>query len=148
MEALRLWHGGVPDLKIGDLIEPGHDRRAVDGCKFCEARAIEAAGGPRPKIDGLSLHRDRVYVTTDREYARYHASLWGYGDLYRVTPIGPMERSIEDSFETYSVHAATVHAVYDRAVLLTTRQRRALHRQWETADMARSLGQTPSKWAT
>lgn len=29
----RLFHGGVPDLRVGDLIEPGHSRREHDGCR-------------------------------------------------------------------------------------------------------------------
>lgn len=140
MTALRLWHGGIADLRPGDLIVPGHDRKPVEGCTYCEARAAEATGGPRPAVDGLSLHRDRVYLTTDREYARHYASLWGYGDLYRVEPVGPMERSMEESIESYSVHAARVLAVYARAVLLTPNQRRALDRRWKAADAHHAVG--------
>lgn len=133
----RLWHGGVPGLRAGDLIEPGHERRHHDGCPWCEARAAEAAGGPRPLIDGLARRRDQVYMTTDRDYARFHASLWGRGDLYRVDPIGELTRSSEDSIETWTAPAARVLAVYDRAVLLTWTQRRALDRRWADADLQR-----------
>jgi hypothetical protein len=131
----RLWHGGVPGLKVGDLIQPGHERKAKDGCPICEARAAEAAGGPRPVIDGLSQHRDGVYLTTDREYARHYASLWGRGDLYRVEPVGDPVRSTEDTIETYVADAARVLAVYERAVLLTMKQRRHLFRRWGAADL-------------
>lgn len=36
----RLWHGGVPDLRPGDLIEPqaAGGRHLIDGCPTCEAR--------------------------------------------------------------------------------------------------------------
>jgi hypothetical protein len=34
----RLFHGGIPGLRRGDLIEPGHDRQAHDGCQWCAAR--------------------------------------------------------------------------------------------------------------
>ncbi|MGV8973698.1 MAG: hypothetical protein ACOH10_15365 [Rhodoglobus sp.] len=132
---MRLWHGGVPGLRLGDLIVPGHERQTKDGCPICEARTAELAGGPRPVVDGLAMHADKVYLTTDREYARHYASLFGRGDLYRVEPVGQVERSAEDSIETYLADSAAVTGVYDRAVLLTNRQRRALQRRWETADI-------------
>lgn len=131
----RLWHGGYPGLRPGDLIEPGHARRSHDGCPWCEARAAEAAGGPRPVVDGLALEQGRVYMTSDREYARHYASLWGRGDLYRVEPVGDVARSTEDTIESWTAPAARVIAVYDRAVLLTWSQRRALHRRWTAADL-------------
>lgn len=135
--SLRLWHGGVPGLGVGDLIVPGHQRKPVAGCAFCEARAAQAAGGATPALDPLALHGDRVYLSTDREYARHYASLYGYGDLYRVEPLGDVQRSTEDSFETYLAASARVLAVYARAVLLTASQRRALDRAWAAADAAR-----------
>lgn len=134
MSDLRLWHGGVPGLRVGDLIEPGHDRAHRDGCAWCESRAVEAAGGERSGIDPLSIHRDRVYLTTDREYARHYASLFGRGDLYRVDPVGELVRSTEDTIPTWHAPAAIVTAVYDRAVLLTWPQRRRLLRTWTQAD--------------
>jgi hypothetical protein len=73
-------------------------------------------------------------MTTSREYARHYASLWGRGDLYRVEAVGPMARSTEDTMPTWTAPAARVLAVYDRAVLLTWSQRRALLRQWTAAD--------------
>lgn len=136
MTALRLWHGGAPGLRVGDLIRPCEDRRHHDGCPWCEARAREAEGGDRPDLDPLALHRDRVYLTTDREYAPHYASLYGRGDLYRVDPIGEPIRSTEDTIPTWHAEAARVIAVYDRAVLLTWSQRRALYRRWTAADEA------------
>lgn len=131
---MRLWHGGVPGLHVGDLITPGHTRKSHDGCPWCAARDAQTAGGPRPDIDPLALHQDRVYVTTDREYARHYASLYGRGDLYRVEPVGDLTKSTEDTIPTWVVPAARVTAVYDRAVLLTWGQRRAMFRRWTAAD--------------
>jgi hypothetical protein len=136
---VRLWHGGVPDLRPGDLITPGHDRRVHQGCSYCAARANEAGGGDRPVIDPLARHKDVVYLTTSRGYARYHASLWGYGDLYRVAPVGTQQRSTEDTIETYTAEHARVLAVVDRAVLLTWSQRRAIRREWTEADARAGL---------
>lgn len=133
---MRLWHGGFPGLRINDVIMPGHYRAVIEGCKFCEDRAAEIAGGPRPEVDGASMHPNKVYLSADREYARHYASLFGRGDLYRVEAVGDVQRSTEDSIETYLADSARVIAVYARAVLLTHRQRRALQRRWATADVA------------
>jgi sugar lactone lactonase YvrE len=75
-----------------------------------------------------------VYLTPVREYARYYASLWGRGDLYRVEPVGDVVRSVEDTIETWMAPAARVLSVPDRAVLLTMSQRRRLWRMWTAAD--------------
>lgn len=136
MSGLRLWHGGVPDLRPGDLIESGNDRRHHDGCPFCEARQAQKRGEGVPVIDGLAEHPGRVYLTPIREYARYHASLWGRGDLYRVEPVGEPIRSTEDTVESYLAPAARVISVPERAVLLTMSQRRRMMRIWTAADEA------------
>lgn len=128
-----LFHGGMPDLRPDDLIEPGHARRHHDGCPWCEARA---AGGAHLGIDGPSARADRVYATTNRLYAKHYASLWGRGDLYRVEPVGELERSAEDSIESYHAAQLRVAAVLDRVVLLTWSERRRLAREWEAADRA------------
>ena len=129
------WHGGIAGLRAGDLITPGHERPALDGCPICTARAAgkTAVINGHP-IDGPSQHPDRVYVTTHRLYARHYASLWGYGDLYRVEAVGKVARSGEDSFDTWTCEAARVVGVHDRAVLLTMAERRRLYREWSAAD--------------
>ena len=131
---MRLYHGGVPGLKVGDVITPGHDRRVHDGCPFCEARAR----GESPVIDPLA-RPDRVYATANRLYAKHYASLWGRGDLYRVAPVGELEFSAEDTVESYCAEGLTVAAVLDRAVLLTWSERRRLYREWGVADKAREM---------
>lgn len=129
-----LFHGGVPGLRVGDLVEPGHERNLHEGCPWCEARA-KGETGPGG-IDSPSYRPDRVYATTSRLYARYHASLWGRGDLYRVEPLDALEPSAEDSIESYTAPALQVAAVLDRAVRLTGSERRRLYRQWTAADKA------------
>ena len=136
---LRLWHGLIPDLRPGDLIEPGGARPTVDGCAWCEARKQQADGGPRPALDPLPEHTDRIYLTPVREYARYYASLWGRGDLYRVEAVGDLLRSTEDTIEAWVAPAARVLAVVERAVLLTWSQCRRLLRIWTTADETAAL---------
>lgn len=133
----RLFHGGVPGLKPGELITPHHPR-VVDGCPIC----MQRAAGIEPVVPGLGVvdpvtrHPDRVYVTSDRDYGRFYASRWYRGDLYVVEPVGVIEPSSEDRFPTWMCEAARVRAVYDRCVLLSAGQRRSLLRRWGAADIA------------
>jgi len=128
---MRLFHGGAPSLRVGDLIEPGHGRKVHDGCTWCAARAELP-----PERDGLPRHPDRVYLTPERWYARYYASLYGRGDLYQVEAIGDLERSTEDNVESWAAPAARIIAVLDRAILLTPAERRRLAILWGRADIA------------
>lgn len=96
---------------------------------------MQAEGGPAPTIDGLAVRDDRVYFTTNRLYAKHYASLYGRGWLYRIEPVGEVERSTEDTIETYMAPAARVVSVYERAVLLTHTERRRLYREWTVADV-------------
>jgi len=128
----KLFHGGVPGLRVGDLIEPGHDRKVHEGYPWCEARVN---GTTFAGMDPLS-QPGRVYFTTHRLYAKHYASLWGRGDLYRVVPVGDVLRSPEDSIESFTAPALRVAAVLDRMVLLTMSERRRLFREWGIADAA------------
>ena len=135
---MRLFHGGAPGLRPGDLIEPGHQRKVHDGCAWCASRAQLP-----PTLDGNPLHEDRVYLTPERLYAAYYASLYGRGDLYRVEPVGELLRSTEDNVETWHAPAARIIAALDRAVRLTMTQRRRLNRIWSAADAAVMAGEHP-----
>ena len=135
MTPTRLYHGGKPDLHPGDLITPGHTRPTHHGCPWCHARTQQAQGGPTPHIDPLPQHPDRVYATPSRAYAQFHASLYGRGDLYQVTPNGPLTQSTEDTIETWTAPSYTITTtIIERAIQLTWKQRRALLREWTTAD--------------
>lgn len=131
-DALLLYHGGRPGLRVGDILTGGHTRRMHEGCPTCAARE---AGRPTT-IDPPAEHV-AVYATTSRLYALHYASLWGRGDLYRVR-LDPAaaQRSSEDTIESWHAPSAVIVAVLDRAVLLTAGQRRALMREWSAADAA------------
>lgn len=133
----RYWHGGKPDLRVGDLIRPGQEPRVVAGCKICESRAH----GHTITVDGYVVdapaqHTDRVYITTDREYAKFYASMAWLGDLYQVKPVGDVVPSTEDhpEFGTWTAPAAKVVAVIERAVRLSDKQRRHLDNRWARYD--------------
>lgn len=117
-------------MRPGDLLVPGHKRKAHDGCPWCEAR--EAGGGYLGIDPPAALAA--VYFTPVRLYAKFHASLYGRGDLYRVEPVGKLALSLEDTVETWTAPAARVVSVYDRAVLLTVTERRKLDKLWAEAD--------------
>ncbi|MFF3875867.1 hypothetical protein [Streptomyces sp. NPDC001978] len=111
----------------------------VDDCKVCEARAagLTATTSDGQAVDPPTGRPDRVYTTSDREYARFYASRYWYGDLYTVEPVGETEASTEDPWPTWCVPAARVVSVYTRAVQLTPHQRRTLLQRWAKADQAR-----------
>lgn len=127
---LTLWHGGVAGLRPGDLVEPA-PRKIVDGCAICLAHAV----GKTATIDGHAIgppnaQEGRVYLTTDRAYAKFYASKWIYGDLYRVVPVVDLAWSVEDPFPTWTAEAGRVVSVYERAVRLTNAERRRLLARW------------------
>ncbi len=119
------WHGGVPGLKPGDLIRPAtDDRHLVDGCPTCEARRR-----------GKQLPNDpsdpsRIYVTTERDYAKVFAAGYPRGALYRVEPIGDLEPSGDDPAPSWAVGSARVLSVYDPLVNLTPARMASLVRRW------------------
>lgn len=116
---MRLWHGGAPGLRPGDILtgDPARRTNLIDGCPVCEARA---AGAPLP---GDDLDPTKVYIASDREYARVYAAGWPRGDLYVVRPIGPMVPTGDaDERPSWAVTAAEVVSVYDRCVTATPKQ--------------------------
>ncbi|MEU6929021.1 hypothetical protein AB0A05_07635 [Streptomyces sp. NPDC046374] len=136
----RLFHGGVAGLQPGALIEP-HPARSVDGCPICEARArgehyvVPGLGS----VDPPTGRPDRVYMTSDRPYGFFYASLAWRGDLYVVKPVGDVEESTEDPFPTWCAPAARVVSVYSRCVQLTMAERRRLFRRWGIADAEKAV---------
>jgi hypothetical protein len=125
---VRLWHGGVPGLKPGDRIEPvdrtGTTAHLVDGCPTCEARKAGV------QLSDDTARTDRIYVTTDREYARLYAAGWPRGALYTVQVdggMGPTGR--DDPAPSWAAPNAVVLAVYDPLVTLTAGQIRRLLRR-------------------
>ncbi len=119
------WHGGAPGLKPGDLIEPtASDRHLVDGCPICEARrrGQQLASDPNDPT--------RVYVTTERDYAKIFAAGYPRGALYRVEPIGDMAPTADDPAPSWAVERARVISVYDPLVNLTPARVASLARRW------------------
>ena len=127
---MTYFHGGVDGLKAGDLLVPGQSRKHHDGCPWCEARAN---GEAHLGMDGPS-QVEGIYFTTDKLYAKHYASLYGAGDLYRVEPVGEVQRSTEDSYDTWIAAEVRIVAVVERAVRLTDKERRRLARDWDAAD--------------
>lgn len=124
-----LYHGGVPGLKPGDLIEPGHSRDdRHDDCPLCRMRRDMGADAPTPVGTRRS---DMVYCTTDRLYARLYASLYGRGDVYQVEPVGPLVPSTDegDPEGSWRCRLLRVKRIVDVAVTLSMKERRRLARR-------------------
>lgn len=58
-----LYHGGAPDLKPGDYIEPGHSRDNYDDCPICRARRGKGA-------DAIEETPDKLTIILDKETMR------------------------------------------------------------------------------
>lgn len=136
---MKLYHGGAPGLTPGDHIIPAPNQRAHDGCPICEARATgRTVTVDGQAIDGPTGHGDSVYVTTDRLYAKFYASM-AHGDLYTVTA-DHLEPSDEDPLiPSYRCPSATVSTVVERHIQLTDAERRRLWRR---------MGGTTAEWRT
>ncbi|MFV8173767.1 hypothetical protein [Mycolicibacterium peregrinum] len=128
MSLQPLFHGGAPGLRVGDLITPrahDDDRHLVDGCPTCEARR---EGQPLATDDN---DPSLVYVTTDRDYARFYAAGYPRGGLYRVDAIGELtERREHDPVPSWGCESARVAAVIDPLVYLSQKRIRSLLRRW------------------
>ncbi|WP_063752620.1 hypothetical protein [Streptomyces sp. NRRL S-350] len=134
----RYFHGGAAGLQVGDRLVPKPPLIAHPNCPECKARA---AGVQIRLPDGRlseppTGQPDKVYISTDKLYARYYASMRWLGDLYRVEPEGEVVRSTEDAFDTFICSAAVVVQVIDRAVRLTPKERRQLDRRWAALEVA------------
>jgi hypothetical protein len=125
----RYFHGGKPGLDPGDVLVPGPPN-FLDDCPICQ----EVKAGRSTPFEQPTGSPDRLYITSDKEYARFYASKYPRGSLYVVEPLGELEPSTEDRFPTWKVLEARVRSVYDRCVVLTASQRRVLFRRWEVLD--------------
>lgn len=125
---VRYWHGGAPDLHPGDLIEPrpaDDTRHLVDDCPVCEARRRGE------QLDSDDNDPNLIYITTDRDYARFYANGYPRGALYRVEPVGELvDRTEYDPVPSWGCSAARVLTVYDPVVSLTAKELRRLERRW------------------
>ena len=126
----RLYHGGIPGLTPGDRIEPAPNTRHREGCPICAARAEgQTLVIDGQAVDGPTGRHDAVYVTSDRLYAKFYASM-AAGDLYSVEPVGEVGLSPEDPMiESFTCAAATVDTVVERSVVLTEAELRRLWRR-------------------
>lgn len=127
MSGRRLFHGGAPGLRPGDLITPrlaGDTSHLVDGCPTCEARRN---GTP---LEGDDLDATLVYVTTDRDYASLYAAGYPRGGLYRVETEGPLVTPSPDPVPSWGVPTARVVAVLDPLVRLSAHDVRRFSRRY------------------
>jgi hypothetical protein len=116
------FHGGVRDLRPGDKLLPPSQTGAHS--------VSDVAIGEELNDRVLKVHRtDRVYLARDLMQARMFASLAAQGakrrggDLYEVTPDGPLEDDpdwLGSPGGSACVTSATVLRVIERKVLVPT----------------------------
>src|SRR5690242_20425119 len=70
------FHGGVRDLKPGDLLLPPSETGCSTLLKYAE------------KHSESTQRADRVYLTNDPKFAGLFASVYPYGDVYEAEPVG------------------------------------------------------------
>ncbi len=76
-----------------------------------------------------------VFLTPDRQYARYFAGVCDHGDLYIAEPIGKLEKSMmADPFPAFCAREARIVAVPERSVALRPTERRKLFARWAQKD--------------
>lgn len=119
----RFWHGGIPDLKPGDLLLPP----AETG----NTRQVEKVAAMVARYPGLNpddvLPDDRatcwVYLTTQRNVAMAYAAGsrldYGRGALYVVEPIGPVEADPDMPLQGIRARSARITTVYDPCVRIS-----------------------------
>lgn len=106
MSDTRLWHGGVPGLKVGDLIRPASET----GTEHSITRRAAGLANPGHVRD------DQVHLTTDRNAARAYAAAYPNGALYVAEPIGDTEPDPDAPDIAIRCPAARITAVYDPCV--------------------------------
>lgn len=107
--SVRYYHGGVRGLKKGDKLLPPCTTGSSSLLQF--AREIDPNC---PQRD------DRVYLTTDKRWAKFYASVIPRGDLYEVIPEGELEDD-PDCLEkglSYQCESAVIKRVVDISVSL------------------------------
>ncbi|MFI1165589.1 hypothetical protein ACH4UM_18735 [Streptomyces sp. NPDC020801] len=118
---VRYFHGGIPDLKPGNLVLPPD----ITGTSRTLAEYSEQLA------DSDHVRRDRVYITTGRDVAKVYAAFYPDGALYEVEPDGETVPDPDCSVPgvSFECPAARVLRVIDPVVLLRARPVNAWVRQ-------------------
>lgn len=147
-----LFHGGAPGLRPGDRLDPTAQRQAHEGCAACEANA---AGHAHPLSPATP--EGWVYATESRDYARFYASLYGRGSIYRVRldadSLEPDPETGQEAFGAFRArHGEILHVVELNVVMTQTQRRRLIIKwggtAWEADQMVRMARQLPQLLTT
>jgi hypothetical protein len=143
---LRLWHGGAPGRRVGDLLLPPSQTGVISAVLQMSLEAGMADISQRP---------DRVYVTTDRHLAEAWAGVWtpdgakhGGGALYRVEAedLEPDEDLLSLTGVSFQTAQARVSAVYNAHVPFHSKYAKVLQRMVDAhaaAKAQRMRGDSP-----
>lgn len=107
MTDTRLWHGGVPGLKVGDLLRPVSETDTEHSLTRYAARV---------GLNRDHVRQDRVHLTSDRAVARAYAAAYPNGALYVAEPIGETEPDPDAPEIALRCPQARITAAYDPCV--------------------------------
>ena len=118
----RLYHGGAPGRKPGDLLLPP----AETGYRTVEQRWREELGADvRPWMEPDRNRADRVYLTARRDLAEAYAMCHeltrgggGPGVLYLAEPVGELEDDPDLPGLSFQCASARVLRIYDPCVTM------------------------------
>lgn len=117
MTDTRLWHGGAPGLKVGELLLPPSET-GTEHSLTGHALADDVETG--------LMRSDLVYLTTDRASARAYAAAYPNGALYVAEPLGEQEPDPDAPEIAIRCPRARITAVYDPCVRWAERGERWL----------------------
>ncbi len=103
------FHGGVRDLKPGDMLLPPSETGNATLQQYAD------------RLDGGEvMRRDRVYLTRDPDAAATYAMVLPYGDVYEAEPQGAVEPDPDCRVPGYGIQCerAVVTRVVRRRVPL------------------------------
>jgi hypothetical protein len=103
----RFYHGGVRGLKKGDKILPP----SITG----NSTLLQYSKEINPDCDQRD---DKIYITTDKKWARIYAAVIPRGDIYEVIPDGDIENDpdcLKDGL-SYQCDSATIKRVLEISV--------------------------------
>lgn len=140
----RVWHGGWPHLRPGDLLLPpavtGNARQAAG-----RERLLTVPGMNADAITPDDLTPDWVHFSPHRRvalaFAATAAKSFGYGALYVVEPDGPVETDPDMPVQGLRAHAARITAVYDPHIRLPYEQAARLHAAVLAAERGRPVAE-------
>lgn len=130
-EPVRLWHGGIPGLSVGELLLPPSVTGNARGRRIAADLAARCRGLTVDEMVPDDPSPDWVHFTPVRNLALAFAVStrrdFGAGALYVVEPVGPAEIDPDFPVQGLRAHSARILRVYDPHVNISDARAASLH---------------------